>query len=1410
MTAAVAGAAGGDPSSRPVAGPAQYFPSEITDCQTTQGLRAAVAAGGNWVWRCNPYIQGEPVRIYFEDDEPDIVVRKDVSIDASGLPYEVQIIGGRWLSFRPGRIFQVAAGTLKLKGLTFEQPGGLVFGSEGGSNGAAGTPPGGNGGDATEGTYTPGVVRRGGCMYIAAGARVEIRDSTFTGCRVSGVDNSGAGYGGAGAAGATGAQGEVGEDSPAGERGGNGGSGGSGGSGGNGGDGARGPGVGGDAFGGAIYNAGTLLLTDTIFENNRAAGQDGAGGGGGGAGAPGGRGGGGGRGGASGSNDGYGGRGGDGGDAGSGAPGGSGGNGGGASRGGDGMGGAIYNAGQLTIKGGAFTANLAQGGDGGHGGGGADGGEGGGAPVGAPGGRGDCGLGCYSLDGAEGKDGVASNGGDGGSGASGASGGNGYGGAIYSKTPVAVDKTAGVALSANTALPGDGGQGGIAGKGGAAGNAGFDAPPPGLPGRDGNAGAAGPPGKASGDNYTVAQVEPPTVAFSFAFDPAKPYKVKFDGSASEPGDGARLASYAWSFGDTETETGEKVEHTYEEPGRYEARLTVTDNFGQQASATKTVEVRPGLEVTLKANPSKIEVKQTKKGPEPVPVKLTVTVKNPNPVRVHDVTLPKRVAISLPGEPEAQEKALKQKFAPPAKDRSLGTLKKGESKTETYGLVLRGDGEYEVEALVIADPIKGLPVRGVGKTKVEGSTPLLYFAADVGATVRSQNNRKLLKAGTPWVIKVRLENRSYTKKLLVHPIYADLSRNASDGHMQLPGLGVRSFTPQGAIDEVRPSRYLELPPRAKRKYEVVVRTAASDAWEEEREGERERDRKGKQKEGTRSVAEFAKPKAAIVGRGNELTRVPRNKILMAEDSERFELSVDDSAPATETYNGWVASAYVAKGAVIGLWNVTWGTARGILWDLPILAGTTLFEVPNWAFSYMDQQVELWARVSIDPVLKRQYINDVLNRTATAFEHAPYLLGDIPLDKLYEQIDAAVSAKYTRMANEWEAGDWKGAAQAFGTESMERFVDVASALAPGVLARSTRVREAWQTAKAATFSRAAEALAPLTQRAVVPALQAAAALRSIVTPGMVYTIRHLQKLYGLGEGEAKWLLDFTKRNRVSVVLRSRLEESLKWIQRGAVLKPFWIKLKNVNWADVQYLGYHQDDVGRLIIRKPPDFRDVAAKLEANNVKEGTAAYKEVVNRWRARVKEAKSQERKDMFKWNADGEVKGKWPWQENGVDPHVQADEVSTHGFRLQPTGRPGEFAVEIKKPNSGDPGIWGSVTGDVDLIAITAADGRALSDLEHVALLKEIREGPLGALHPESATWTKDGKFWFKEKEDYLTNGGECCLAQAGPDGQARAVNFNADLSEFKDRGKHDYRIWWDGGYQPPPSYVGRVFAPGT
>jgi PKD repeat protein len=74
-----------------------------------------------------------------------------------------------------------------------------------------------------------------------------------------------------------------------------------------------------------------------------------------------------------------------------------------------------------------------------------------------------------------------------------------------------------------------------------------------------------------------------------------PYRVRnglsvaFDGTASSDGDGA-IVSYQWDFGDGQTGFGAAPNHLYSAPGFYNVTLTVTDNDGNQGSASTTATV----------------------------------------------------------------------------------------------------------------------------------------------------------------------------------------------------------------------------------------------------------------------------------------------------------------------------------------------------------------------------------------------------------------------------------------------------------------------------------------------------------------------------------------------------------------------------------------------------------------------------------------------------------------------------------------------------------------------------------------------------------------------------------------------------------------------------------------------------
>lgn len=492
-----------------VAGGVTSASADLGPC-TFADLQTAVAAGG-YVRVCPSILPLGPLTtISFPST---ITIPTGVSVTLDGAANPVELYGAdatQLFSVQPGA-------SLTLVKLTLGH--GLSEGSPGnhGTAGTAGTPGangkygkwgvyGGTGGAGTAGaaggngtaggTGTNGAagltggLGQGGAVYVSSGATLTVVDDTFT------HDIALGGQGGAGGAGGVGGKGGVGgpggnggsAGTPTGATGLDGGPGGNGGNGAQGGDGGNGGvgGPGGGGAGGAIYNAGTTVVFGSTFTDDHAVG--GAGGLGG-IGGHGGRGGWGGNGGSGGvatcAGAGACGTSGAGGVGGAGALPGTSGLSGGGGTAGDGMGGAIYNAGTLDLFSSHFKSDSALGGAGGRGGTGASmnfflsnlGGDGGFGGAGhLPG----------DPPSAGGNGGAAAPGGPGGDGGTGGHGGLGIGGSVDSAGPLVLDDAS---FRHSTALGGAGGTGGNGGTGAMGGNGSYGGS--GQPNGLGTAGANG-------------------------------------------------------------------------------------------------------------------------------------------------------------------------------------------------------------------------------------------------------------------------------------------------------------------------------------------------------------------------------------------------------------------------------------------------------------------------------------------------------------------------------------------------------------------------------------------------------------------------------------------------------------------------------------------------------------------------------------------------------------------------------------------------------------------------------------------------------------------------------------------------------------------------------------------------------
>ena len=804
-----------------------------------------------------------------------------------------------------------------------------------------------------------------------------------------------------------------------------------------------------------------------------------------------------------------------------------------------------------------------------------------------------------------------------------------------------------------------------------------------------------------------------------------------------------------------------------------------------ADASTVTQVGQPLQVRVTLSRQSLRLVLAKDGKlESQRVNATATIKNTGQQTVSAVTAQKPLYSAVGGAKVAQ---IPLKLLTGPSPSSGRDLKPGQSVEVKYEIEVSGDGTYDVEVLAIGGQAGGGRVSAVGSARLTVGSPLLVLSSEMGREVKSPNAPQLIRAGTVFTVKLKVENLSYTQKLGIYPMVPELEGNASDGHVETAGLPIQN---PSLTTPPQPSEAFELVPRQSRELEIIVRTTATyaDVQSPEFPGG-----------GTRAVVHVPNPDAVVLDDAGSITNSVAGRDISVLGDREYRVGIDDrdfrDPPPEANFPAKVA--YFGVGVFHGIWNLTAGAVSGVFKDLPLLLAKGIIGVPSAIVSYADLEAQLWDSIKDDPAQRALFLNGVGNLALLAYKNAPALAGNIA--DFYKRVDQQVLAHYTQLANDESSGRYYAAVE----EEAKGWTEVGGnlVLASGLLTRLPAAAEALNTIKQASYVRVGETLNAIADG--VGARGALAALADAV-PGYEFLTTDLRKFYGLSENQVAYLRGFAERNRLIITLRSRAAESLKWLNDGAVLKPEQIKIKTVSIDDINYLGYRDGDLGRVVIREPPTEAELAREMRAKGFgpddPQWATAFKRRLDRSHEFNHPAYDQGYVKYLEDGAsNGELNLRWNLQQNSVDPSVLPNGYTKYGVRLLDEGggnRVLQFCVDTP-PCSATSSGWRSVTGDVDFLSIVHADGSPLSVFERISVYRQMAKSPVGMLHPAADTWTLVKRFGeqvfdFPVKVNEFVRGGT--VAQFGPDGIARAVTFNADLSKFTNA--ETYRIFWNGGYQ--------------
>jgi hypothetical protein len=691
-----------------------------------------------------------------------------------------------------------------------------------------------------------------------------------------------------------------------------------------------------------------------------------------------------------------------------------------------------------------------------------------------------------------------------------------------------------------------------------------------------------------------------------------------------------------------------------------------------------------------------------------------------------------------------------------------------------------DGDVTFKASASAVDTEGEEARSVFE-KPWKAKPTKYL--ELTTEVVNPPGGDLLEAGTEIIVKGTVENLSNTASLQVGPLFPELTGNT--GTMTL------AYAPDDEAAKAPNPRFpvepepLELGPGERKNFQVRITTSYSEA----------RAYGVAPSGGTRAEIRFEPWAVATELDGTEtvIRTYDENKPGQEADGQvkataedlQLRVSIDDSVEMPKPNKAATVAAFLS-GTVEGLYNAAIAGIYGVV-DVVTMPVTFLVAA-------IEYQSKVWDSFTEEE--KAEFLDSSTYLIAAVLARN-YELGIKDGKELYNQVYDYVGQMLTETQNEWQTGDFTSTAETYGAFFSETIGSVAGPIVLTKMAQAPKAVAAIERAQIAIQARM-EGL--LRQVIGIRNIEGVLPLLRALESGTELSPGEIENLYGVTAAEIEVYKKLATQYGYLLTIRSRHASSIRWIEKfGAMLKPEAIKIKSVSELDVK-LGYRLEDLGSIVFKKPEVLKTLpegASGIEVEAaIKQFVRSkgfdptkrdYMEAVKRVEKRIKEW-DKHAAEYQTFNEQGHIKTDFNYTGNGItDTRSVSEKEKLTGFRMKETS-PGsdEFVIELLDPKTGK---YKRVTGDIDPIAFTHVDGTPLTEAEHKELVDALMNSPVGAEHPESATYTEGGLDFildqFKPGEPGL---------QIGPDGaRPRVVRFDKKRSYWVN--ERDYRLHWEGGF---------------